>query len=169
MFYYWNQSVSLQFGASATTSLMFAKLPILNPADCDQYVKGNYNFEKEKMLCVGYLDVSWQSCFAFEKMQNAFESAVEMVLIFPFKITLIGNLCGREWNQNALKLFLTYLQGRSDACKGDSGGPLECNKKLCGVVSWGRHCAEAGYPGVYTKVTEYISWIEENARQPITS
>ena len=66
MFYYWNQSVSLQFGASATTSLMFAKLPILNPADCDQYVKGNYNFEKEKMLCVGYLDVSWY-CLCFWK------------------------------------------------------------------------------------------------------
>ena len=44
--------------------------------------------------------------------------------------------------------------------KGDSGGPLissgdEANSHmvLAGVVSFGKGCAEKGYPGVYVRVT----------------
>lgn len=44
--------------------------------------------------------------------------------------------------------------------KGDSGGPLVCNKKLTGIVSWGKGCAEAGYPGVYTRIQQYIKWLK---------
>ncbi|PSN32218.1 Chymotrypsin-2 [Blattella germanica] len=47
-------------------------------------------------------------------------------------------------------------------CNGDSGGPLSVNGKIVGIVSWGRPCA-TGVPDVYTRVSEYVDWIKQNA------
>ena len=45
--------------------------------------------------------------------------------------------------------------------QGDSGGPLVvmngANYEVQGVVSWGRGCGDAGYPGVYARVTRECS------------
>lgn len=46
-------------------------------------------------------------------------------------------------------------------CEGDSGGPLIVGGKLTGLASWGENCA-LGKPDVYTKVSDYITWIKKH-------
>ncbi|CAK1587424.1 unnamed protein product [Parnassius mnemosyne] len=54
-----------------------------------------------------------------------------------------------------------------DTCQGGGGSPLQLkNKKVqcmytvVGVTSFGRACGFIGEPGIYTKVSAYVPWIE---------
>ncbi len=75
------------------------------------------------------------------------------------------NIYGDKFSVRAL---CAYAPG-TDSCEGDSGGPLTQlprnhdirNVRLIGIVSFGRGCAEAGVPGVYTRVESYFDWIQE--------
>lgn len=53
-----------------------------------------------------------------------------------------------------------------DTCPGASGGPVQvvrrdvfCSYTLVGITSAGVRCTQ-GYPGLFTKVAEYLDWIE---------
>lgn len=80
--------------------------------------------------------------------------------------------CATNYKQLDREVKSTMLcagETNRDSCQGDSGGPLNCmnpstNKwELCGVVSWGARCAEPDFPGVYTRVTKYLGWIQNNS------
>ncbi|CAG0919908.1 unnamed protein product, partial [Notodromas monacha] len=54
----------------------------------------------------------------------------------------------------------------NDACDGDGGGPLVCEKDghwyQVGVVSFGIGCGRRNVPGVYTRVAAYAAWIKDS-------
>ncbi|XP_015585811.1 proclotting enzyme isoform X2 [Cephus cinctus] len=63
--------------------------------------------------------------------------------------------------------FLCAGRASKDSCSGDSGGPLMVNDgrwTQVGIVSWGIGCGKGQYPGVYTRVTHFLPWINKNLK-----
>ncbi|KAJ8416473.1 hypothetical protein AAFF_G00357610 [Aldrovandia affinis] len=95
---------------------------------------------------------------ANEYTKHLMEATVHIV---PFEQCSRPDVYGAEVTSNML---CAGSHRCIDACQqGDSGGPLECVKNglhyLYGIISWGDGCGRNKKPGVYTKVSNYIDWI----------
>ena len=70
---------------------------------------------------------------------------------------------GWEITDNMLCAGLS--EGGKDSCQGDSGGPLVvpvgAGWKLAGIVSTGNECALPLYPGIYTRVPNFVNWVDD--------
>ncbi|KPJ19905.1 Serine protease snake [Papilio machaon] len=81
----------------------------------------------------------------------------------------------RNWSHGIAshQICAGHMSGGIDACQGDSGGPLHIKLQMpidikfnwrmhyvVGVTSFGYGCALANTPGVFSKVSYFIDWIE---------
>ena len=75
--------------------------------------------------------------------------------------------CGRYGgNFDAATEICAGLPGGGvDSCQGDSGSPLVVDvggtRLLAGLTSVGFECARADYPGIYTRVTTFLTWLQQ--------
>lgn len=89
------------------------------------------------------------------------------------KLTIIDNKVCQNWFRQAGRempiddriICAGFKNGGKDACHGDSGGPLLSRLNgqyvVVGVVSTGIGCARPLLPGLYSRVSSYIGWIEK--------
>lgn len=90
-------------------------------------------------------------------------------MIGPVKSTT-NDVCGRSFNQvtGNTKQVCAGGDSTTNACRGDSGGPLYCTyngkTRQVGIVSYGRiPCGQRGIPTVYTRVATYRNFINQNS------
>lgn len=88
------------------------------------------------------------------------------------KLTIIDNKVCQNWFRQAGRdmpiddriICAGFKSGGKDACHGDSGGPLlskiNGHYVVVGVVSTGIGCARPLLPGLYSRVSSYIGWLE---------
>jgi len=78
----------------------------------------------------------------------------------------------RGLDDNMLCVLDTNVTRRSDACHGDSGGPLlmfiGSSHSIVGITAFGQSCG-GSIPGVYTAVYSFLEWIENQVWPEMTN
>ncbi|XP_061379600.1 serine protease snake-like isoform X1 [Danaus plexippus] len=108
---------------------------------------------------------------ATRKTSPILQAAVVDVIDDELCNKLLQRSCSRQWCGVRDQICAGKLEGGVDACQGDSGGPLQVKIPLppsgegsmhyvIGVTSFGIGCARPNLPGVYTKVSSFVDWIE---------
>ncbi|ERL95882.1 hypothetical protein D910_00526 [Dendroctonus ponderosae] len=89
------------------------------------------------------------------------------VLRYETSIILSNDDCKNVDSNYDEEIKNTHLclagDGIKSICKGDSGGPLVADNVQVGITSFSYRSCEAGKPSVFTRVTEFTQWIQENS------
>ncbi|XP_058459515.1 uncharacterized protein LOC131435532 isoform X4 [Malaya genurostris] len=122
-----------------------------------------------------YTDFSGQRCWTTGWGKDAFgDYGKYQNILKEVDVPIVNdNQCQNQLRQTRLgyqyKLHPGFIcaggEEGKDACKGDGGGPLVCERngswQVVGVVSWGIGCGKANVPGVYVKVAHYLDWLQQ--------
>lgn len=97
------------------------------------------------------------------------EGGSAAVILMEVEVPIVENeVCNRAYGTITENMVCAgYADGGKDSCQGDSGGPLvvpdqEGGWHLAGLVSFGYGCARPNFYGVYTRVSQYVDWIESH-------
>lgn len=105
----------------------------------------------------------WGMTDEYNTLQPALLMEVNVTILEPDcrNITINNNVITEEM------ICAGEDEGGKDACGGDSGGPLtvimDGRYILVGLTSFGEGCARRDKPGVYTRITSFLDFLEENA------
>jgi len=79
-------------------------------------------------------------------------------------MTVLTNAeCTQRWSAATINAgHICVLSNTVGACNGDSGGPLNCNGVVTGVTSWVASGCLVQYPSVYSRVSYFRTWIDNN-------
>ena len=159
------------YSGSASNGNDIALLRMKNP------IQFNNNVQPVSIICQSQVNLGAQDPGAISTVtgwgntsQNGNGSDVLQYIEVPI---IAYNDSGLSWqlsngvNSNT-EIIAGSIDGGMDSCQGDSGGPLvvrniqDTEWLLVGITSWGLGCAQSGRPGVYTKISNYINWINVN-------
>ncbi|CAF1579654.1 unnamed protein product [Rotaria sp. Silwood1] len=139
---------------SSNSKIAFICLP---KQDEDPFQSGT------NLVAIGWGDLFENSRFGSDSLQQ--------VTVQAFSST--SDECqASEIVNPSVQFCAGVIAGDKDTCQGDSGGPLMAfvNNRwiLAGLSSSGIGCAEAGFLGLYTRVSYFISFINSNVNFPVT-
>ncbi|XP_057375229.1 trypsin delta-like [Daphnia carinata] len=120
--------------------------------------------ETNQLLLVGVVILQLLALTSNKLCLRSLKGGVGSNLLLKTNITILANAACTEAYANFILKFheTTMLCAPAigkDTCQGDSGGPIYVDGVQVGITSWGVGCAHPSYPGVYTRLTNYMDWI----------
>ncbi|XP_056621414.1 transmembrane protease serine 3 [Triplophysa dalaica] len=80
------------------------------------------------------------------------------------QVPLLSSRQCRRPGRTSWNICAGFLQGAAGGCQGDNGGPLACRGSawtLVGTASLAQSCGQKNEPGVYTSITQSLTWIHQ--------
>ncbi|XP_068142887.1 brachyurin-like [Drosophila tropicalis] len=144
-----------------TNDISLIKLPVpiqfnehIQPANLPVKSNSYETYNGQSAIASGWGKISDSASGATDLLRWAEVPIISNTGCTPWYFGMIGstNICIKT-------------TGGTSTCNGDSGGPLVLNdgsNTLIGATSFGIALGcEVGWPGVFTRITSYLDWIEE--------
>ncbi|XP_066036485.1 acrosin-like [Chamaea fasciata] len=161
------QVVIHQYYNPADMSYDIALLELDHPVQCSPYIQ--LACVRDAPLTVSQLQNCWVAGWGATTARAPGSSDhLQEAKVQLMDLQLCNNSGWYAGKIHTHNLCAGYPQGGIDTCQGDSSGPLMCQDKkaeywwVVGVSSWGRGCARARQPGVYTSIQHFYDWILVN-------